>query len=330
MESIWRSIVSNFIVFIPNARLRFLELYWFAVAGPLCVLICACPAYWRCRFLDLSAKLTTDATELVLVSDYKAATSSAGHGAVVLPASMCVTTKLCTFYVSSTHWRKHFLFTCSSCLAQLLPAVNGICWLHFYEPNPGKETLLKVYCSLVSRMEMATNRSATEMQLAAARAEVVPLGPVDAKREANATTQLLALIGDALRSRHVSSAQLFHIAAVEFQPTAGQRSWTKPAGVAPWELVRALGGCGVALKPREAQMLMAALGIGTSANSNHRALSSDKQRVQLSTFENVLRDAELSMGQPQDLKPLASPVVQDQHHAALDDVYLKVSIACSS
>ena len=71
-------------------RLKFVELYWFAAAGPCVVLVCACAAYWRCRFLDLSAKLTTDATELVLVSDYKAATNSAAHGAVVLPASMCV------------------------------------------------------------------------------------------------------------------------------------------------------------------------------------------------------------------------------------------------
>jgi len=176
---------------------------------------------------------------------------------------------------------------------------------------------------------MATNRGAVEMQLAAARVEVVPLGPVDAKREANASTQLLALISDALSHRHVSPVQLFRAAAVEFQPTAGQRSWTKPSGVAPWELVRALAGCGVVLKPREAQMLMVALGVDTSA-ANVRALPTDKQRVQLSTFENVLREAELGMGQPLDLKPLASPVVQDQHHAALDDVYLKVSHRYSS
>jgi hypothetical protein len=178
-------------------------------------------------------------------------------------------------------------------------------------------------------MELATNRGAAELQLAAARADAAVLGPVDAKRQANATAQVLGFIGDALRARNVSAAQLFSAAAVEFQPTPGQRAWTKPTGVAPWELVRALAGCGVALGPTEAQMLMVAL-LGPAANAARPSSgpATDRQRVQLETFEAALRhgggDGAGQLVASLELKSLASPVAQDQQRAVLDRAYLKV------
>lgn len=70
-------------------RLEYFFMFWFALAGPCCVLIMACTCYWRLRFEDLRLKMTYDPTEIVLISDYKAPTGAA-KGSLTLPASMYV------------------------------------------------------------------------------------------------------------------------------------------------------------------------------------------------------------------------------------------------
>jgi hypothetical protein len=59
------------------------------------------------------------------------------------------------------------------------------------------------------------------------------------------THQLLAVAHDNLTRLGLTPSALFEQGVVEFEPSPGQRSWTKPEGLSKWEFVRAFDRIGV-------------------------------------------------------------------------------------
>jgi hypothetical protein len=72
-----------------SLSVRFLEMFWYAILGPLLVCLCACVAQLVCRLGDLRLKMLDENAELVLMTDFIGGGSSKSGGAMPgLPASM--------------------------------------------------------------------------------------------------------------------------------------------------------------------------------------------------------------------------------------------------